>query len=246
MQTKMKTKKIISVLVMLITVVTFSSCDDMFDDPVEGDRNVITLTRDVSSYDEIISEGDFDVYITMGETTDLVIEAEENLIPFIVTKVRDNKLIIAEKNGYRLENNRPMKIHVTTPYLNEVEQIGSGDIICDSLSGDNLKLELIGSGRIEFLKLAVDDIEAEISGSGDIYLSGGGRISDFEVSGQGNIKAVNFLHEKSESKIVGDGNIYVNAINYLKATIVGPGDIYYEGNPEIDEHIAGSGDVRRY
>lgn len=242
----MITKRILSACLFILSLIYFTSCDDIFDERVEGNSTLITKTREIYDFDEIANWGVFDVYVTLADSTSLMIEAEENLIPFIETYVSGQKFYVKEKEGYNLDNNKPIKIFLTTPNLEGAKLLGSGLIRCDSLSGDFFSAELLGSGNIEFYDVFVNDVEAEITGSGDVILSGEGVETEYTIIGSGNIRAIGFMHENSESTIAGSGNIYVYATDYLKATIPGSGYIYYEGNPVINENITGSGDVRKY
>lgn len=243
----MKTKRILPVIILFALLTGFSSCDELFDERIEGNEVLTTKIRDISDFSEIVSLGDFNIYITQADSTSLRLVAEENLIPFIITKVSDNTLFIEEKEGFSLNSNLPINIYVSTPYLREVDLLGSGIIACDSLSGSYFDANLLGSGNIEFENLYMDKkVNANLEGSGHIILSGEGVETDYEILGSGSIKAIDFIHQESESFILGSGNIYVYAQDYLKAVISGSGNIYYKGDPEIDEHITGTGDVRRY
>lgn len=242
----MKTKSIISTGLIVLSLFILNSCDEMFDERIEGSKKVVTSVRDISIYDEVVSTGDFDVYISLADSTSLKVEAEDNLIPFIITKVSGQKFYIEEKENYRLDNNKPMKIFITTPNIEGLKLTGSGIINCDSISGEFLSAEITGSGRILMSNVEVDDLEAEISGSGDIIISGEGVRTEYEITGSGSIRAIDFKHEESDSYVLGSGNIYVYATEYLKASITGSGNIYYRGYPDINKHITGTGDIKRY
>ncbi len=241
----MKTLRLLQALLFISFLYILPSCD-LGDDRIEGNDNTEIDVRNIATFDEIESLGDFDVYISIADSTTLRVEAEENLLNYIITDVDNRKLVIEEKDGYDLDNNEAMRIYVTTPSLDEVVLVGSGLIQCDSLSGEFFQAVLLGSGKIEFNNLIVTNVEAEITGLGDIELEGEGRVTDYEIDGGGDIRAINFVHEESESKIIGDGNIYVHATEHLRARIVGSGNIYYEGDPDVDESVTGTGDVRRY
>ena len=198
------------------------------------------------AYDEVVSTGDFDVYVTIADSTSLRVEAEENLFPFIVTKVSGQKFYIEEKDDYRLDNNKPMKIFITTPNMEGVKLTGSGFITCDSLVTDFLSIEITGSGRIEYNNIDVNDVEGEISGSGDIVLTGITNRSDFNITGSGSIRSLELYQNNCDARITGSGNMYVNVEDYLKAEITGSGNISYLGSPIINDDITGTGRVKRY
>lgn len=241
----MATKQLFNTVLFIALLFLLPSCD-LGDDEIDGNDKVETEIRNIASFDEIESLGDFDVYITLADSTSIRVEAEENLLEYIETDVNNYKLVIEEKNGYSLDNNDPMRIYLTTPNLDEAVLAGSGLIQCDSLSGEFFQAVLLGSGKIDFSKVFVDNVEARITGSGDIELEGEGKVTDYEIEGGGDIRAIDFIHEDSESRIIGDGNIYVHATDHLRARIVGSGNIYYEANPDVDDTVTGTGDVRRY
>jgi hypothetical protein len=222
------------------------SCDDLFDERIEGNNVVVTKIRSVTSFDEIVSTGNFDVYFTVADSTSLIIEAEENLFPFITTRVGGERIYIETKDNYRLDNNEPIKIILTSPNMEGVVLTGSGFIVCDSLSTDYFSAELTGSGKIEFLNIDVTETDAEISGSGDITLSGTVNRSELLITGSGNIKTLDLYQKYCEATITGSGNIYTNVEDHLKAVITGSGNIYYTGNPIIDKTITGTGSVKKH
>ena len=242
----MTAKRILYTGLFFFSLTYFTSCDKLFNERIDGNNTVITKERTISAFDEIVSTGNFDVYLTISDSTTLRIEAEENLIPFIVTKVTGEKLYVETKDDYRLDNNRAMKVFVTSPHMEGTRLTGSGVITCDSLTTDFLSIEISGSGRIEFNKLDVNDIHGEISGSGDITLSGSNDRSELEITGSGSIRSLKLLQNECEARITGSGNMYVNLEDYLKAVITGSGNIYYEGSPIINENVTGTGNVRRY
>ena len=242
----MKTKHLLNIGFFLLSLVFLASCDELFDDRIEGNNNVVYKIRDVSTFNEVVSTGNFDVIITIADSTSLIVQAEENLFPFIMTTVRGQKFYAEVKDDYQLDNNQPIKILLTTPNLEGVILTGSGIIVCDSLTTDFLSTEITGSGRIQFLNIAAKDIIADIPGSGEIFISGETDRSEFYISGSGSIQCLSLIQTDCYSNISGSGNIYTNVNDYLEVDISGSGSVYYSGTPEIDSYISGSGQVLRY
>jgi hypothetical protein len=231
---------------MMLPAILFTGCEDIWFDCIEGNHNPVVIEREISTFDEIRSTGPFDVYITKGNTDLLRIDAEENLIPEIKTRIVGEKLYIETESSQCLRNNMPIKIFVSTNHLNEIKLTGSGMIKVDSINESHLSIENTGSGDIEIDYLEADQTDLQLTGSGDIELEGSVHESEMEVMGSGNIRAINLLQNNCEAKITGSGDMYVYVTKYLKATITGSGDIYYKGSPTIDSHITGTGKVRTY
>ncbi|NOQ25844.1 MAG: hypothetical protein GQ564_10825 [Bacteroidales bacterium] len=242
----MKTKQLLSAGLFILSLIYLSSCDELFEERIEGNNIVVTKVRTVAPFNEVISTGNFDVYITIADSSSLIIEAEENLFAFITTKVRGDKFYLEEKDNYRIDNNQAIKIFLTTPNIEGAMLTGSGFIICDSLTTDFLDLEITGSGDIEFNKLDLLEIDGQITGSGDITVWGTADRSEFTITGSGHIHGLDLLQNYCDALITGSGNIYVNVDEHLKALITGSGNIYYLGSPTIEQKITGTGAVRPY
>ena len=218
---------------------------------IKGNGNVVTIERSTADYDAIAVAGWFDVELVDGQEGQLKIRGEENLLEYIKTEVKDNKLVIKVKNGVNL---RPSSwgedggIYVTVPVeeVSSVSLSGSGDVITKTvLKTDDFKTSMSGSGDID-LQIEAETIKASLSGSGDIKLSGQAGSFEVKVSGSGDIKAYELSANKVEATISGSADVRVTANEMLYARVSGSGDIYYRGNPtKIDSKASGSGEISK-
>lgn len=227
-------------LILIIASTCFISCAS-----VSGNGNVRAENRDIANIQTIKSSGSIDVEIKRGDTYSLVVENDENLLPYVVTEVDNGVLNIHYKNGYSIRNDHA-KVIVTTPTLHKIVSSGSANISSSDVikSDDEIEISTSGSGDFD-LQLDAPSINATGSGSGDISLSG--RTKDFQckVSGSGDIKCANLKSENAQIRVSGSGNVRVFASVSLKVNVSGSGDVYYSGNPPSPEiHIAGSGTVQ--
>ncbi len=87
----MKTKRIAVIFTLIASVFILSACGVFV---TRGSGIMATETREVSGYDAIEIEGYGNLIITQGETESLEIEAEDNILPHITTKVRNGTLHI--------------------------------------------------------------------------------------------------------------------------------------------------------
>jgi hypothetical protein len=235
----------IYLLALLVTAVTLS-CDYMFRKTVHGNGHTTTEQRNVRNTNRIKSMGSFDIDIIQGSSSSVKIDADENLMQYIVTESRDDRLVIHAKEGYNLTSDNKIKITVTTPTLKEVEVDGSGDVNgTGKFTGeDHLKVSVAGSGNIN---LAVNSpkVESHIAGTGNIILSGETKSSSIEIAGVGDYKAENLMSENVDVHIAGSGNARVDAENSLSVNIAGSGDVYYKGNASVKQSVAGSGTISK-
>lgn len=215
---------------------------------IEGNGKMTTETRSVSDYDQVALLGSMKVELVAGKEGKLKVEAEENLMEYILTEVDGDKLKISVEEGYSLDTSRNNEIRITVPFesLDAVILTGSGDIYSsDEIKADDFEIKLTGSGNIQ-LSLTVKNARASITGSGDIELRGSTKDFDCKVTGSGDISAFDFKSETVSATVTGSGDIQVYASEEIKAKIPGSGDIEYKGNPKKEDfRTMGSGDVTK-
>jgi Putative auto-transporter adhesin, head GIN domain len=212
---------------------------------VRGNGNVKTDQRNVSGFQAVQSNGDFDVYVSTGPES-VKIEGEDNLLPYIETSVEGGLLKITTKSGYWLKSERGVKVYVSAPQYSKIESNGAGDIIGQSKITGSSKLELEVNGSAD-IKAEVDapEVSAHLRGSGDATLSGETKTFSGEILGSGNIKAFDLKSEETNVKIVGSGDADVFSSVKLDVSVAGSGDVRYKGGAQVNSHIAGSGGVKK-
>ena len=232
-------------IIILLIVFAFSFHAKAQWKKVRGNGNVINSSRTVPAYDKIGVSGSFDVKLISGKEGELTIKAEENLIDYLITEVKEGHLKIKWKKGINIKTSK--KILITIPFetIEEVALSGSGDIFSDDLiEANNFKLALSGAGDIN-LKLKVNTLKSAISGSGDINLSGSSTDFECKISGSGDIKAYELVSATADIHIAGSAGVEVDVTELLKVRVSGSGNVKYKSNPKKqDVKISGSGSVR--
>jgi hypothetical protein len=230
---------------LFVAAVTVS-CDFVFKKTVHGNGNLTTQQRTVGNTERIKSMGNFNIDIVQGSPSSVKIEADENLMPYILTENSGERLVIHTREGYNLSSENKIKVTVTTDRLEEVELNGSGNVngVGKFSGADHLKISVAGSGNIN-LSANTPEVESSIAGTGNITLSGETKKSKIEIAGVGDYKAEDLMSENVEIHIAGSGNARVYAENSLDIHIAGSGDVYYKGNASVKQDIAGSGKIKK-
>ena len=235
----------VSLLTGLITL----SCSAQWGKTIKGNGNNVTIERSTGDYDGIAVSGWFDVDLVSGNEGEITLQGEENLLEYIITEVKDGKLVIKTEKGVNLKSsNWKSEIRITVPVesISSVSMSGSGDIVGKTkIKSDKFSTAMSGSGDIT-LDIDSNLISASMSGSGDITLSGKTTDFDATVSGSGDIEAYNLEADNVSATVSGSADIQVTAKKSIKARVSGSGDISYRGNPEkVDTKTSGSGDISR-
>ncbi len=203
--------------------------------PVRGEA------REVGDFDALHLNIPAQVTVTQGERFLVEVEAEDNLLDEIRTKVKGRTLRISSEGC--LKPNIRIKVHVSLPELTELEINGTGDILVpDTFRVEDVDLAINGTGNIE-CRLIAARVEAVIRGSGDVRLTGSANEQELKIMGSGDIDAMQMPCNTAEIRVSGSGDVYVYVIRDLDIRISGSGDAYYKGKPKVSTKINGSGKV---
>ncbi|MAZ26121.1 MAG: DUF2807 domain-containing protein [Cytophagaceae bacterium] len=215
---------------------------------VRGSGNITTETRSTGDYDHVAVGGPFDVTLIAGTEGKINIEADDNLLQYIITEVKGDKLKIYVKNGVNI---RPSgKIKATVPFkdLEGASLAGSGTMVNESpITASSFDCAVAGSGNL-ILDLKADDIQASVAGSGNLRLSGRADKIEMHVAGSGNVRANDLTAKIVEANVAGSGDIDFDCDDCdLTARVSGSGDIGYTGNTtREDVKVSGSGKIRKH
>ncbi len=233
----MKTKLLIATAIIALL---FTSCID--DYIIRGNGIAESESRLVSAFSSIASEGNFQIHIMPGDTYEVLVHAESNLLPFIQTDVNGHNLKIHVQGVQSLQNQLPIEVYVTVPFIEEIIQSGSGSITTAWFEGEAFRFVVSGSGSINS-SIETDLVEVILSGSGTMYLTGVGRDASLIISGSGRVDTWDFSVRNCDAKISGSGDVWIDVETYLKAVITGSGNVFYSGTPVVETVVSGSGGV---
>lgn len=209
---------------------------------------VKTENRPVGEFNSISISIGAKIEFYQGNKTEVILHGEEHVLDDIVTKVRNNKLVIKYNKPFSFSKSaKEIKIKISTPEIEEISISGSADLLAKTdIKTKNMELNITGSGEIHIGNLLSDEIDAEISGSGAIKLAGSKSTKnlDVEITGSGDFESRNLKVNYASIDISGSGSCKIYASEKIKANITGSGDAEYKGNALIDASISGSGKIR--
>lgn len=234
----MKTKSIFIFISAVLFASLFQSCSKTR--CIKGNDYVVVETRSIEEFSGVVSMGSFNVNIVEDSITRVVIEAESNLIPSIMTRIKGDVL---ELDTYGCINTR--RDITITVYGNNIDLValeGSGNIYAEHLEGNGIEMYLTGSGNIS-AGIYGDSFKSVLSGSGNIDLWGEVEHGDLTISGSGNFNTYDMVQNTSNVTVSGSGNVFVHVIDFLEVLISGSGNVFYMGSPQVQSTITGSGNV---
>ena len=234
-------KKSLFALCAILIIVSLSACTI---DMVSGSGRMITETRKVSGFDSIVFSAIGDVTVTQGSTEGLTIEAEDNIMPKIVTEVRGTQLYIGfDRQNWQdiIRPTKDVKFTLSVKDLNQIEMDGVGSITSPSFEADNLTVKIGGAGSIKLTGFTASSLSAIMGGAGNVEISGKVDSLDATMSGVGNFSCGDLQTQTAKVSLTGAGGATVWATNALDVSITGAGSVSYYGSPKITKNVTGVG-----
>lgn len=239
------TKRIFSVIVLIVIGVAISSCRM---NVLKGKGNKTTNTPVVASFDAVDIDIDLKITVNVQEGTapKVQIEGYENLLQHILTKVENNKLRIYDDldETWTIES-KEVNVTITVPTISLLKLSGAPDaVIHGNMTGAAFKLDISGASSVKIDNLNVDNFVVVVSGAADVEVKGGNvKTAAYEINGAGNVKAYPLQSAEATASISGAGTCHVTAIQKLTSAISGAGTIKYKGHPVITQDVSGVGTI---
>lgn len=190
---------------------------------INGEGSTVSKTLNIDQFKSLGLAVNADLYLSKGNTQQVKIEAQQNII--------DNIKRTVEKGSWSIEFDKnvgshdKIKIYITLPTVKGLSIAGSGNIV----------------GKDDFNNL--DELDMSIAGSGNIEFSGSGNKVSISIAGNGDVDAENFKARQCDISIAGNGDCTIDVDDSLNVSIAGNGDVNYKGSPRIKTSIVGNGDV---
>lgn len=236
-----------TIILAVATVMTFSCAEAQWGGKkIKGNGKITSINRTTPSYDAIHCAGSFDYMLVAGKEGQLTLEGEENLLEYIVTEVKNNKLVIKTEGNKNIQTSRNKTIKITIPFedIDDVSLSGSGDLWNeDRINTENLSTSITGSGDV-VLNIKTNSTKAKVTGSGDLTLKGITEHLDADVTGSGDFHGFDLQSINTNISVTGSGDAAVVCNGNFKARVSGSGDIQYKGKPtKEDTKVSGSGSI---
>jgi hypothetical protein len=225
----------------------FDSNDFHVGPAVRGSGNVITETRDVGDFTSIKLDYPAQVTVTQGSSVSVKIEAEDNVLPGLQTRIRNNRLEIFYKveEGDHVNPTRPVKLTIVVKDLKDVDFGSAGELTINSLETNDLDISLSGAGNLEVNDLAAKKFSVDLSGAGSMTANGKADDFDLNISGFGSFNG-NDLHTFTASvNLSGAGSATIWVEDELDANVSGVGSVNYYGSPNVSKNVSGVGSVSK-
>jgi hypothetical protein len=213
-------------------------------DSIRGSGPVVQETRPVSGINAVEVGNQGNLFIEIGDSESLVIEAEENLIGYLTSDVQNGTLVLKTQPGVNIQNREPINYYLTVIALSGLATYSSGDIEAPAIEADRFRIDVSSSGDVSLDALFADQLKVDISSSGSVRISGGEVVSqEIDISSSGSYEAEDIDSQQAVVRISSSGNADIQVQDTLVANLSSSGNVNYVGDPHVTARESSSGRV---
>jgi len=237
----MKTLTKITALFLLLISTTSCFMDGITG--IKGNRNVVSEDRTISSdFENIKVQQGINLYITQDNSTEIKVEADENIIDLLITEVQNNELkIYFEKNVYRA---KARNVFLSTGNIKKIRASSGASVKSENtIQTNSLDLDASSGSSMKIYVNAIE-VTTEASSGANINVYGKSTTFSGRASSGSGIDADELESVDAYTKASSGANINVNVTGKLTAKASSGGDIDYEGNPtSVNKDTSSGGSV---
>ncbi|MFH1296008.1 MAG: head GIN domain-containing protein [Bacteroidota bacterium] len=204
-------------------------------------------TRTVGYFTGIKVGGAFEVFIKQTGTPGVVVMADADVLPYIVTEVSGNILNVSMKKAPpKFWNDvHTLHLYITVADLNLLDLSGAVEITTQGeIKGEKMGIEISGAVEAD-LNLQLQKLNMEISGATEIKLTGQAQEVNIEASGASELDAFDFEVKDLSLYASGATEANVNASGMLKISVSGACEVRYKGGASVNAHTSGASSVKQ-
>src|SRR5512135_3206588 len=161
----MNRRTIATGILTFIALFFLGGCVSFSGQVIHGSGRVAQESRPVSGIQSIDLQGSGDVILTQGDHEALTVEAEDNILPEIETRMDGSRLVLGFKHSAvarSIDATRPIRFLLTVKDVQGIVLAGSGNISTNSLKTTSLDLTISGSGNIDVNQATLERLTANL------------------------------------------------------------------------------------
>lgn len=184
--------------------------------------------------------------IQLGDTEELRIEADDNLLQYFEAEQDGGTLRIGTRRGVNLRPSETVRYTLTVKELEFLGLSSSGNAHAPALSADRFEIRISSSGDVSLDGIDAGSLIVGISSSGDVEIGEGEvEMQEISVSSSGNYRGESVRSGQATVRLSSSGDARLWVEDSLDASVSSSGSVYYMGDPEISDSHSSSGRVER-
>jgi hypothetical protein len=220
--------KTLSVMFAVFLLLTFGVQAVQAGETVQGSGRMAQETRPIKGIARVDLATIGTLYLALGDKEELRVEAEDNLLPYLLTAAEGDELKMKARDDVELKPTQPVRFHLTVKKLNALAASSAGNVEAGPIKAERFLLVVGSAGNATIKSLKAKDLRVNINSAGGLTIeSGEVEKQAITQNSAGNYNARGLKSQKAQA--------LVNSI----------GSLSYRGSPVVEEHATSLGTIRK-
>lgn len=226
-------------IIATITALLFASCNFNVN-TIEGSGNVTKEKRIVQGeFKKVSISNALELIIEQSNTTEIVVEADDNVQKEIKISVHEGTLVIRSENGNF--SNATRRIFVKMPIIDKIEASSASSVKSKNvIEGQNIELETSSASTMD-INIESDHISLDSGSGSSISIEGKALTLKTSASSGSTIEAKKLFVNEIDADASSGASISIHPIVHLKAEASSGASINYDTTPKTIEKTSNSG-----
>lgn len=217
------------IILLCIAAAAAVACNDK----IKPSGNLLTVERDVAEFNAIVVAGGISATVTMGEEPSLKITADDNVLPYIETFVKDGALNVRVKRHTSFRGNPTLRVAIGAVELSKCSASGGSSFkFVNQLTAPGLSIDLSGGSRYTG-SVEAGEVNVVLSGGSFMETAGTATLLNLECSGGSVFGSFSFAADEVTANLSGGSRATLTVNEKLTAKASGGSTFLYRGNPPI-------------
>lgn len=207
--------------------------------------NEVTETRKAADFSGISAVSGINVIVIQSDSLKTVVTADENVIRFVLTEVRDGILCIHYADDVSISGPAQTQVKVWCPRIESLTASSNASISLNGVAeGAALEANASSGGMI---RGTVNYQEVTVLASSNARIDFSGKCTTYqaEVSSGAKAAAAKLLSDMVYVSVSSNADATVYANSYLQAKAWSGGSVIYYGDPsETDKKVSSNGSIK--
>lgn len=229
----------------VVSILALTSCSKYVINP---SGIIVKDTRYIAAFHKVEVEDGLNVEIVMSDAESVIVEADDNVVPYIETSVDEGELEIKIKDDIHIKGRPHIKVTVNvTELLNDISgSSGSHITSMSELDVEDLNLTLSGGSHFDGA-LITNKTSLSLSGGSTMITEGRSTTLNMNCSGGSTVKGSGLATDDVYANLSGGSTTDLRVNQTIQVTASGGSEFRYSGNAMVTKQdLSGGSKVAHY
>jgi hypothetical protein len=210
---------------------------------VRGSGHVVRDLRDLPPFESVAVRSGIHATVEIGPQAPVQVDADDNVLPLVVTEVIDNTLEIRFLQGAWVRSEEPVRVKVRVPWLRSLTASGGADLRAEVDPGDELDIHSSGGAEVRVRGVHAARLSVEGSGGSRVHISGAVDRMKLRLSGGSRLRAASLSARAVNVQGSGGATAEIRATDELRGSLSGGSSVRLLGRASSRVSTSGGSSV---